>query len=167
MRGMDGHRMRIALEPWGQDDLEVLRRANTPQLTRFLGGPEHEDALAERHAEYLGSGDAVRMFRVEVDGVPAGYAGWWEEEHDGAPAYEVGCVIEPEWQGHGVASVALAEVVRLAAAGGRLVVGYANVENAASHALCRRVGFTLEGTGVFPSDDGGEPTTVNIWVIRP
>ena len=160
--------MRVSLASWGQDDLEVLRRANTPELTRFLGGPEDDDALRARHAEYLGSGDAVRMFRVEVDGSPAGYAGWWHEEHDGVPAHEVGCVIEPRWQGRGVASIALADVVRLAAAGGWLVVGYADVGNEASHALCRRVGFTLEGTGLFPSDDGGgEPTTVNIWVIRP
>ena len=35
------------------------------------------------------------MFRVDVDGAIAGYAGWWEEEHEGAPVYEIGCVIEP------------------------------------------------------------------------
>jgi RimJ/RimL family protein N-acetyltransferase len=158
--------MRMTLEPWGQDDLDVLRRANTPELTRFLGGPEDDAALVARHEEYL-AGDGVRMFRIEVDGASAGYAGWWEEKHDGAPAYEVGCVVEPAWQGHGVGSMALAEVVRRAVAGGRVVVGYADVGNAASHALCRRVGFALEGTGVFPADDGGDATTVNIWVIRP
>ena len=43
------------------------------------------------------------MFRVDVDGAAAGYAGWWEEEHDGVPVYEIGCVVEPGWQGRGVA----------------------------------------------------------------
>lgn len=156
----------LELVPWGEGDLEVLRRANSPELTRFLGGPESEDSLAARHAEYLAGGDAVQMFRIEVDGRAAGYAGWWEQEHEGAPALEVGCVVEPAWQGRGVGAAALGEVVHraIAAGGGRPIVGYGNVGNEASEALCRRVGFALEGTGEFPGDP---PTTVNVWVIRP
>jgi RimJ/RimL family protein N-acetyltransferase len=158
--------VRVELEAWTDADLDVLRRANTPELTRYLGGPEADDALAARHAEYLSGGDAVEMFRIVVDGAHAGYAGWWEQEHDGVPAREVGCVVEPVWQGRGVAAAALAEVVRRAlAAGGELpIVGYADARNEASHALCRRVGFALEGTGMFP---GEPPVAVNVWVIRP
>lgn len=160
--------MHITLEPWGVDDLDVLRRANTDELTRYLGGPEDDAALAARHAEYLAPGAGARMFRIEVDGVAAGYAGWWEEQHDGEPVYEVGCVIEPPWQGRGVASTVLGDIVRRAAADGRPIVGYANIENAASHALCARVGFSLVGTAMFPADDeDGEPVAVNVWMIRP
>ena len=132
--------MQITLAPWRADDLAVLRRANTAELTRFLGGPESDEALAQRHAEYL---DGESMFRVVGDGVTLGYAGWWEQEHEGAPAYEVGCVIETAWQGRGVASAVLTEVVRRAVASGdgRPIIGYAHVGNEASHALCRRVGF--------------------------
>jgi RimJ/RimL family protein N-acetyltransferase len=159
--------MQITLEPWGVDDIEVLRRANTPEMTRFLGGPESEAALATRHAEYLEPGGGAYMFRIEADGEVAGYAGWWEQEHDGAAAYEVGCVVDPRWQGRGVATTVLTEVVRRAAAAGvgRPIVGYGNVGNEASHALCRRVGFTLIGTGHFPPVDGGEPVAVNVWMI--
>lgn len=156
----------LELIPWREGDIEVLRRANSPELTRHLGGPEDDDALRARHAEYLVGGDAVRMFRIEVDGRTAGYAGWWEQDHDGAPAFEVGCVVEPAWQGRGVGAAALGEVVRraIAAGGGRPIVGYGHVGNEASEALCRRVGFVLEGTGEFP---GEPPTAVNVWVIRP
>jgi RimJ/RimL family protein N-acetyltransferase len=158
--------VRVTLERWADGDLDVLRQANTPELTRYLGGPETEDALAARHWEYLSSGEAVLMFRIVVDGETAGCAGFWEQDHDGAPAYEVGCVVLPEWQGRGVAAAALSEVVRraLAAGDGRPVVGYGDALNEASHALCRRVGFTLEGTGTFPGDP---PVSVNVWVIRP
>ena len=161
--------MRVTLERWAAEDLAVLERTNTREMTRFLGGPESDEALAQRHADYLAlwESGAVRMFRVRVDGATAGYAGWWEEEHDGAPVYEIGCVIEPGWQGRGVASAALGEVVRLAAALGErdVIVGYADADNAASNALCARVGFTLVGTGAFPGDDGSEAMTVNIWAI--
>lgn len=161
--------MAITLAPWEVGDLDVLRRANTPELTEYLGGPEPEEALAERHAEYLAPGGGVHMFRIEVDGAVAGYAGWWEQEHEGAPAYEVGCVVEPAQQGRGIASAVLGELVRRATAtgGGRPIVGYAHVGNEASRALCRSAGFALEGTGQFPAADGGEPTTVDVWVIRP
>jgi RimJ/RimL family protein N-acetyltransferase len=162
--------MHVTLERWSADDLAVLQRVNTPEMTRFLGdGEETDEVLAERHAEYLDlweSGE-VRMFRIDVDGEASGYAGWWEEEHDGMPVYEVGCVVEPRWHGHGVASAALSEVVRLAAATGdrHLIVGYAHVDNAASNALCRRVGFSLVGTGIYPLDEGKAPLSVNVWMI--
>lgn len=161
--------MRVTLERWGEEDLVVLERANTPEMTRFLGGPESCQALAERHWDYLTLWETgeMRMFRVDVDGQPAGYAGWWEEEHDGAPVYEIGCVIERGWQGRGVASAALGEVVRLALAIGdrHAIVGYANVDNVASNALCKGLGFALVGTGAFPGEDGGTGMSVNVWMI--
>jgi RimJ/RimL family protein N-acetyltransferase len=162
--------MHVTLERWSADDLAVLKRVNTPEMTRFLGGgDETDEVLAERHAEYLDlweSGE-VRMFRIDVDGEASGYAGWWEEDHEGVPVYEVGCVVEPRWHGHGVASAALSEVVRLAAATGdrHLIVGYAHVDNEASNALCRRVGFSLVGQGLYPLEDGEAPLSVNVWMI--
>lgn len=162
-------RVDVQLVPWTDADLALLRRTNTPELTRYLGGPEPDEALVERHAEYLAGRGGARMFRVVADGAAAGYAGWWEQEHQGEPAFEIGCVVEPSAQGRGVASAALGEVVRRAIAegDGRPIVGYGDIANEASARLCRRLGFDWEGSATFPAENGGEPMRVNVWVIRP
>jgi len=158
--------MTLVLHPWQPDDLAVLESANSPEMTVFLGGVESDEDLAARHALYVGFTQAGGggMFRIEVDGEPAGYAGWWDEEHEGMPVFEVGCAVGPRWQGRGVATEVLRRVVGLAqATDPKPVVGYAAVGNRASNALCLRVGFELRGTGMFPMDD--EDFEVNIWVI--
>ena len=158
--------MAVVLVPWSERDLAVLERANSPAMTRFLGGVESDDDLADRHRQYLAFAEDHEgaMFRVEVDGEAAGYAGWWTEDHEGEPVYEIGCAVEPEWQGRGVATEALRRVVALAQqTEPRPVIGYGQVGNAASRALCLRVGFAHRGTGVFPSDDGD--VEVDVWWI--
>ncbi|HEY0692307.1 MAG TPA: hypothetical protein VGD71_25100 [Kribbella sp.] len=30
----------VRLEPWGEGDLRLLERANAPEMTAYLGGPE-------------------------------------------------------------------------------------------------------------------------------
>jgi RimJ/RimL family protein N-acetyltransferase len=160
--------MRVALVPWSDADVAVLERANSAEMTVFLGGPESREDLAARQAQYLefaGTDDGA-MFRVEVDGTPAGYAGWWREDHEGEPVCEIGCAVEPAWQGRGVATEALRRVIDLAiTTTGWPVVGYSHVANEASSRLCRRLGFDLRGQGVFASDDGD--VEVDIWIIDP
>lgn len=109
MGAMDGDATRITLTRWGPDDLPVLERANTPEMTRHLGGPETDEQVRERHARYLRLNETkeASMFRIDVDGVPAGGIGYWQAEHDGEPAFETGWNVLPEWQGRGVAKVAL------------------------------------------------------------
>ena len=63
--------MTLALKPWSAADLPVLERANTPEMTRFIGGPETEAQVADRHERYLRlnqSGEA-EMYRIDVDDV--------------------------------------------------------------------------------------------------
>lgn len=159
--------MPITIEPWGHDDLPLLERANTSEMTRFLGGPETAEQLADRHARYLRSwqtGEA-EMYHIEVDGVAAGGIGFWEAEEDGVPVYETGWSVLPEFQGMGIAREALSLVIdRVREKGDRaLLVAYPGVDNAASNALCRGAGFVLRGSRTAPWR-GGE-LAFNVWAL--
>lgn len=159
--------MTLTLKPWSPADLPVLERANTPEMTRFLGGPETEAQVAARHERYLrlcSTGEA-EMYRIDVDDEPAGAIGFWQVDHDGIPAYEVGWSVEPAWQGRGVATTALRHLVaRVRERGDRsLLVAYPGAENAASQAVCRSVGFSRGGTLTEPWRGG--PLTVTTWTL--
>ena len=44
---------RVHLEPWGADDLPLVRRLmGDPAMTEHLGGPESEEKLLERQRRY-------------------------------------------------------------------------------------------------------------------
>lgn len=159
--------MRIELRRWSEGDLAVLERANTPAMTAHLGGPESEDQVRARHARYLrlnDSGEAC-MMRVDVDGTPAGSIGYWQTDHEGAPAFEAGWEVDAEWQGRGVARAALRQLIRLVVDDGRrpLLVACPGVGNPSSNALCRGAGFELRGSSTAPWR-GGE-LTFNTWVL--
>ncbi len=159
--------MDVTLRRWDAGDRAVLERANTPDMTRYLGGPETPEEVVVRHLKYLRMWDTgeARMYRIDVDGIPAGSIGYWLVDHDGAPAFETGWAVEPAWQGRGVAREALRQVIRLAAGDGRrqLLVAYPGVENAASNALCRTAGFERRGSATMPWR-GGE-LTFNTWAL--
>jgi RimJ/RimL family protein N-acetyltransferase len=159
--------MDVTLHRWGPDDFPVLERNNTPEMTEHLGGPETLEQLQERHERYhrLVAGGTASMFRIDVDGIPAGSIGWWQVDHEGVPAYETGWSVFPEWQGKGVAMTALRQVIRLVAAARdrELLVAYPGADNPASNALCRKAGFQQQGSGTEPWR-GGE-LTFNIWVL--
>lgn len=157
----------VTLEPWGQHDLPLLERANTPEMTTHLGGPETAAQLEERQERYLrltAAGEAA-MYRIEVGGTPVGCIGYWQVEHDGAPVWETGWNVFPEWQGRGLAREALRLLIRKVAARGErdLLVAHPGVDNPASNALCRSAGFEWRGSGAKPWR-GGE-LSFNIWIL--
>jgi RimJ/RimL family protein N-acetyltransferase len=138
----------LRIEPWTDADVDIELRANIPEMTVHLGGPESESQILARHGRFLdlpvnGTG---RMFRIALPGAPgAGSAGYWEREWHGSTVYEMGWMVLPEYQGRGVASAA----VRLAAAhasahGSRSFAhAYPKIANVASNAVCRKAGFVL------------------------
>ena len=140
----------MRLEPWGKDDLPLLRRImGDPAMTEHLGGPETEEKLADRQARYErerepGSG---RMFKIidESTGEPAGSVGYWEKEWRGGTVYETGWSVLPGFQGRGIAAAATRQVIEAARANNRhrYLHAFPSIENAPSNAICRKLGFEL------------------------
>lgn len=157
----------VRLERWSADDLPLLVAANTPEMTTHLGGPESADDIRARHERYLRrwqTGEAF-MYRIVVDGAPAGGIGFWPTEHEGEAVWEAGWNVLPAWQGRGVARDALRLLLAKVAVKdeARPVVAYPSVNNPASNALCRRAGF--EHRGRVTELWRGAEMTFNIWVL--
>jgi RimJ/RimL family protein N-acetyltransferase len=140
----------VRLEPWGPDDLIVLQRTlGDPEMTRFLGGPESPEKLAERQERFerLEESGTGHMFTI-VDpesGEKMGSVGYWDRAEDDDVVYEAGWFVIREFQGRGVATAATALAIAHARAEGkhRFFHAYPSVENVASNALCRTLGFAM------------------------
>ena len=157
----------VRIQRWGPDDLWLLRRANTAQMTRFLVAAETEDQVESRHAKYLRNWETgeARMYRIVADGEDAGGIGWWSSQWLEEPVHETGWFVLPEHQGRGIASAAVALVVADARAHGTypLLAAFPSVDNVASNALCARTGFTLRGTD--EAEFRGAMLRCNVWVL--
>ncbi|MFI1826189.1 GNAT family N-acetyltransferase [Streptomyces sp. NPDC020412] len=169
---MESRATAVLIEPWSEGDFDLLRATNAPGMMEHLGGPETEEKLLDRHRRYvaLSAADAGagRMYRIVVaaTGEAAGTIGFWEQTStsEGLPVYETGWGVLAEFQGRGMASRATALVVEAARAAGRhrYLFAYPKVENAASNAVCRKVGFELLGE-VAMEYPPGHPITSNEW----
>jgi RimJ/RimL family protein N-acetyltransferase len=159
------------LEPWGAGDLPLLERLlGDPAMTEHLGGPESAAKLAERQQRYeqLPSTGAGEIFKI-VDaqsGEAVGSVGYWERGED---AYETGWSVLPEFQGRGIATIATAQVIdRLRAdARRRYLHAYPSVENHASNAICRKLGFELVDVEEYEYPPGsGNVMRCNDWRLE-
>jgi RimJ/RimL family protein N-acetyltransferase len=141
-------RPRIRIEPWGEEDLPLLRRCfGDPEMTKHLGGPESEEKLAERQERFEEPGS--NQFRIvdETTREGVGWVGFWEHDPDGEEIYEIGWAVVRAFHGRGFAGSAAREAIEIARAEGkhRFLHAYPSVENAPSNAVCRKLGFTLLG----------------------
>jgi RimJ/RimL family protein N-acetyltransferase len=139
----------VRLEPWGEDDLPLVEKLmGDPAMTEYLGGPESPEKLAERQARYVkATSSKARMFKIvdETTGEAVGSVGYWEKTWRDQQIYETGWSVLPEFQGRGVASKATAQVIEKARAERkhRFLHAFPTPENAASNAICRKLGFTF------------------------
>ena len=159
----------ILLEPWSEADLPLLEKLlGDPDMMTHLGGPESPEQILRRHQRYLHLPEdgTDQMFRI-VWG-PAresvGSVGYWRKTWREQSVYEMGWLVLPAYQGRGIATQAAAAVIEHARreARYRFMHAFPSVENPASNAICRKLGFTLleEWKVEYPP---GHSMTVNDW----
>ena len=149
----------VTIKPWQPEDLALLRALNTPEMTRYLGGPESEDQVLARHDRYLGAdGVTVAMFRVVVAGMPepVGSVGFWERPWGDDTVYETGWGIVPAHQRRGLATVAVGRLAAFLRERGRRrwLHAFPSVDNEPSNGIARKAGFDLLGPVDFEFPPG-------------
>jgi|ERR1700761_1208462 len=156
----------IRIEPWSEAGLELLRRVNTDEMKKHLGGPETDEQVLARHQKYLNGVTEQKgcMFRILLGDEPVGTVGYWERQWDGAPVYEMGWAVLPPYQRRGIATAAVRAAAALAAAEQRHRYAHAfpGAGNPPSNAVCRKAGFTLIGECDFEFPPG-RPMRSNDW----
>jgi RimJ/RimL family protein N-acetyltransferase len=138
----------VRLEPWGREDIALLERCvGEESMMRHLGGAESTEKIAERQGRYEQPGSGQFKIVQQAGGEGVGWVGYWDRECDGQRIYEIGWAVIPAFQGRGLAAAAAREVIAVAReeARRRFVHAYPAVENAASNAICRKLGFALLG----------------------
>lgn len=158
----------VDIRPWLDTDFSLLERLlGDPAMMVFLGGPESADKLRERHQRYLrldGSADSVFTIVVGTEREAVGWVGYWESEWQGQTVWETGWHVLREFQGRGIATAATARALEHARRKRkhRYVHALPSVENSASNAVCRKLGFELLGE-VDIEYPPGRPMRANDW----
>jgi RimJ/RimL family protein N-acetyltransferase len=157
----------VTLEPWGRGDLPLLERLmGDPRMTEHLGGPENRDKLHDRQRRYEHPEAGDRSFKIVdvTSGSDAGWIGFWTKKWRDDQVYEVGWMVVPEFQGRGIAVAATAQVIELAKCDEehRFMHAFPSVDNAASNAICRKLGFELLEACEFEFPKGNF-MTCNDW----
>ncbi|KUJ45063.1 hypothetical protein ADL17_18250 [Micromonospora maris] len=166
--------MEVRLVPWSGAALGLLRRINTADMRRHVGGAESEEQMLARHGRYLAMPATGRgeMFVVLLGDEMVGSIGYHKRDWQGEQIYETGWNVLPPWQGRGAASAAGTALISMLREAARhhdapdSLHAFPSVENTASNALCRRLGFTLLGPCDFEYPPGsGILMRSNDWRI--
>jgi RimJ/RimL family protein N-acetyltransferase len=159
----------ILLQPWSAGDLPLLEKLlGDPNMTEHLGGPENPEQILRRHQRYLDLAEegTDHMFKIvlQANGEGVGSVGYWRKTWREQSMYEIGWLVLPAYQGQGIATKAAAAAIEHVRQEPkyRYIHAFPSVENPASNAICRRLGFTLLEECQFEYPPG-RLMTVNDW----
>jgi RimJ/RimL family protein N-acetyltransferase len=133
-----------------------------PQMMAHLGGPESPDRLASRQRRYEAAGSGQYRI-VDAEARSVGYVGYWERKWQNEDAWEVGWAVLTDFQGRGYATTAMRLLLDVISNDDiRPVHAFPSVDNAASNAVCRKLGFVNLGAFDFEYPPGN-PIRCNDW----
>lgn len=158
---------KVRLEPWSEEDLRLLEKLlGDVEMMEHLGGPETPEQILNRHQRYLHLPETDQMYAIYIEGEPdaVGSIGFWEKNWRDQFVYETGWSILPSHQGRGIATSAGEALIERARDERRYqyLHAFPSVENAASNAICRKLGFSLLGACDFEYPPGN-PMRCNDW----
>ena len=160
----------VRLRPYVDADRWLTEAIETnPEMMGDLGGPLPADDIPGIHERRLAgmSTDRLWYFTIELEpqGPVVGTICLWSDPIEGGHRSEAGWAILPEYQGQGLATQALRQMLARAAADGRWgdIHAFPGVANEPSNALCRAAGFKQIGQEVV--DYAGRDLLCNHWVL--
>jgi RimJ/RimL family protein N-acetyltransferase len=147
------------------------RTLGDPSQMVYLNGAETPEKIRERHRKYVASSaDQSKgcMFTVMVGAAGAGHIGYWETYWDGQKAWETGWFVLPEFQGKGVATEAMKQLIDMVnkLQSDRPILAFPSVANRPSNAIPRKLGFTLvRETDLEYPHGSGKFLHNNVWQL--
>jgi RimJ/RimL family protein N-acetyltransferase len=163
----DSHSERISLAPWSDEDLPLLEKLlGDAEMMNHLGGPETSEQIRKRHQRYLQLPETDHMFKIIADDESVGSIGYWEKTWRNGLVYEMGWHVLSSHQGRGIATKAGRILLQHARQEYRyqLMHAFPSVDNAASNAICRKLGFSLIEACDFEYPPGN-PMRCNDWQL--
>ena len=131
-----------------KEDL-ALREAieSDPKMMEELGGANTREQIERAHLGALESVAAGTCLYLKIvtgnSRAGVGYIGVWSSSFRDEPINETGWMVLPKFQGRGLATQAVREILWLATSEKKFqtIHAFPGIYNAASNALCKRIGF--------------------------
>lgn len=152
------------------DEWLTVALETDPRVMAELGGAWSASEARATHQRRLKSVAEQETWWLKIvpdaETGPVGSLNLWDSEWEGEPLSEAGWMVLPEHQGRGYATAALRLMLERARAERRWgdIHAFPGATNAASNALCRKLGFELVDGG--DADYAGRRFPVNHWVLR-